>query len=162
MISLIVAYDKNKCIGNENTIPWRLKADMQRVKSLTTNQTILMGRKTFDSIGKPLPNRINRVLTKNKNFNYDGIEVYYDKKSSLENINTEKIFIFGGSTIYEQYIENCEELFITEVDAIVEGDSYFPNINIEEWNLISKESFLADTDNEYNYTFLHYTRKVEK
>ena len=91
MLSLIVAYDKNKSIGNENTIPWRLRADMLRVKALTTNQTIIMGRKTLDSIGRALPNRINRVLTKNPELlkDYNDIEIYTDD-SILENTTTQK------------------------------------------------------------------------
>ena len=106
MLSLIVAYDKNKSIGQENTIPWRLKSDMLRVKELTTNQTINMGRKTLDSIGKALPNRINRVLTRNKDSlnHYSNIEIYSDD-SILENIETEKAYIFGGGTIYSKFFD---------------------------------------------------------
>lgn len=123
MISLIVAYDKNKCIGNNNGIPWKISADMKRVKELTTNQTILMGRKTYDSLGKPLPNRINRVLTtKNINLiNTPELEVFNNKEEAIKHFKTDKLFIFGGSKIYEQYFDICEELFITEVDAEVNG-----------------------------------------
>ena len=109
MLSLIVAFDKNKSIGNENTIPWRIKNDMLRVKELTTGQTIIMGRKTLESIGRPLPNRINRVLTRNVDSlnsyieKYDNIEIYNDD-SILENTTTDKVFIFGGGTIYNKYI----------------------------------------------------------
>ncbi|MBU0278130.1 MULTISPECIES: dihydrofolate reductase [unclassified Gemella] len=158
MISLIVAYDKNRCIGNNNTIPWKMKSDMLRVKNLTTNQTILMGRKTFESIGKALPNRINRVLTRSTNYSKDNIEVYSDKNKAIEKLTTEKIFIFGGSIIYKEYIDRVEEMYITEIDAEVSGDSYFPAINLEEWELIEEESFAKDEDNEYNYKFLHYKR----
>lgn len=159
MISLIVAYDKNRCIGSENTIPWRLKADMIRVKQLTTNQTILMGRKTFESIGRPLPNRVNRVLTRDVNFYAEGIEIFNDFDSALANVKSDKIFIFGGSNIYEQYINLCEEMFITEIDANVKGDSYFPTIDLSSWNLVSEESFTKDDVNEYDYKFLHYIKK---
>lgn len=158
MISLIVAYDKNRCIGFENTIPWKLKADMQRVKKLTTNQTILMGRKTFDSIGKPLPNRINRILTRNKDCKIDGVDVFTDKNKALDNLTTDKIFIFGGSEIYNLYLEKCEELFITEVDVEILGDSYFPKIDFKNWKLQKEEYFLKDEQNEYNYKFLHYKK----
>ena len=163
MLSLIVAYDKNRTIGSENTIPWRLKADMLRVKKLTTNQTIVMGRKTFESIGRPLPNRINRVLTRDAKTleNQVGIEVYSDKQAILENVETEKIFIFGGSTIYSEYIAKCDEMFITEVEAEVAGDSKFPEVELSNWQIVSKEYFTADDDNEYNYTFLHLIKKKE-
>ncbi|MBF0713214.1 dihydrofolate reductase [Gemella sp. GH3] len=159
MISLIVAYDKNRCIGSNNTIPWNLKEDMKRVKSLTTNQTILMGRKTYESIGKPLPNRINRVLTNNSDYVAEGIELFSNIDDALRNVTTEKIFIFGGSTIYEQLIDVCNEIYITEVDADINGDSYFPKLKEEEWLLISEESFKKDINNEYDYKFLYYRKK---
>jgi len=145
MLSLIVAYDKNKSIGNENTIPWRLRADMLRVKALTTNQTIIMGRKTLDSIGRALPNRINRVLTKNPELlkDYNDIEIYTDD-SILENTTTQKVFIFGGGTIYEKYFDKCDEMFITEVDTIVEADTKFPNFDENNWELVSREEFKKD------------------
>lgn len=158
MISLIVAYDKNKCIGNENTIPWQLKSDMNRVKNLTTHQTILMGRKTFDSIGRPLPNRVNRILTKNKNLTIDNVEIFNDENKALENYKTDKLFIFGGSKIYDIYIDRVEELFITEVDTIVKGDSFFPEIDLTQYRLVSEERFKKDEFNEFDYKFLHYVK----
>lgn len=163
MISLIVAYDKNKSIGNENTIPWKLKADMKRVKELTTNQTIIMGRKTLESIGHALPNRINRVLTRNPETlrDYKNIEVFTDD-TILDNIETEKAYIFGGSMIYEKYLDKCDEIFITEVNAIVNADAKFPDFDENEWELINKQSFKKDKDNEYDYSFSHYKRKFKK
>lgn len=160
MISLIVAYDKNKSIGNENTIPWKLKADMKRVKDLTTNQTIIMGRKTLESIGHALPNRINRVLTRNPESlkKYENIEIFTDD-TILDNIETEKVYIFGGAAIYEKYLNKCDEMFITEVDAIVNADAKFPEFDENDWELIDKQTFKKDKDNEYNYSFLHYRRK---
>lgn len=162
MLSLIVAYDKNKSIGNENTIPWRLHADMLRVKALTTNQTIIMGRKTLDSIGRALPNRINRVLTKNPELlkDYNDIEIYTDD-SILENTTTQKVFIFGGGAIYEKYFDKCDEMFITEVDTIVEADTKFPNFDENNWELVSREEFKKDENNDYDYVFMHYIKKKE-
>ena len=160
MLSLIVAYDKNKSIGQENTIPWRLKRDMLRVKELTTNQTIIMGRKTLDSIGRALPNRINRILTGDKNSlnHYENIEVYSDD-SILNNIETEKAYVFGGGAIYQMYLDKCDEMFITEVDTIVEADTKFPEFDVNEWELVSRQEFSKDDDNEFDFTFLHYIRK---
>lgn len=160
MISLIVAYDKNKSIGNQNTIPWKLKADMKRVKALTTGQTIIMGRKTLESIGHALPNRINRVLTRNPESlqKYENIEIFTDD-TILDNIETENVYIFGGAAIYEKYLDRCDELFATEVDAIVNADAKFPDFDINNWELISKETFKKDKDNEYDYSFLHFKRK---
>jgi dihydrofolate reductase len=160
MLSLIVAYDKNKSIGQENTIPWRLKRDMLRVKELTTNQTIIMGRKTLDSIGRALPNRINRILTRDKNSlnHYENIEVYSDD-SILNNIETEKAYVFGGGAIYQMYLDKCDEMFITEVDTIVEADTKFPEFDVNEWELVSRQEFSKDDDNEFDFTFLHYIRK---
>ena len=160
MLSLIVAYDKNKSIGQENTIPWRIKSDMLRVKELTTNQTIIMGRKTLDSIGRALPNRINRVLTRDKNSlnHYSNIEVYTDD-SILENIETEKAYIFGGGTVYNKYLHKCDEMFITEVDTVVEADTKFPEFDENDWDLISREEFSKDENSEFNFVFMHYKRK---
>lgn len=159
MISLIVAFDKNKCIGNDNKIPWKIKNDMKRVRELTTNQTILMGRKTYESIGKALPNRINRVLTRDNDFKAYGIEVYTNKESSIDNIKTEKLFIFGGTQIYREFIDLCEEMYITEIETNIIGDSYFPNINLKDWFLVSEQKFSKDNDNEFNYKFKRYLRK---
>ncbi|MGX7111438.1 dihydrofolate reductase [Gemella cuniculi] len=163
MLSLIVAYDKKKSIGNENTIPWRLKNDMLRVKELTTGQTIIMGRKTLESIGRALPNRINRVLTRNPERlkSYENIEIYTDDKI-LENTATSKVFIFGGGAVYSKYFDKCDEMFITEVDTIVEADTKFPDFSEEEWVLIEKQRFKKDENNQYDYTFLHYKRKREE
>jgi dihydrofolate reductase len=164
MLSLIVAFDKNKSIGNENTIPWRIKNDMLRVKELTTGQTIIMGRKTLESIGRPLPNRINRVLTRNVDSlnsyieKYDNIEIYNDD-SILENTTTDKVFIFGGGTIYNKYINQCDEMFITEIDTIVDADTKFPNFSEDEWELINRQEFKKDEYNEYDYVFMHYKRR---
>ena len=160
MLSLIVAYDKNKSIGQENTIPWRLKNDMLRVKELTTNQTIIMGRKTLDSIGRALPNRINRVLTRDKDSlsHYSNIEVYTDD-SILDNIETEKAYIFGGGMIYNKHFDKCDEMFITEVNTIVEADTKFPEFDENEWELISREEFFKDENNEFDFVFIHFKRK---
>ncbi|AME09373.1 MULTISPECIES: dihydrofolate reductase [Gemella] len=164
MVSLIVAYDKEKGIGNENTIPWRIKNDMSRVKELTTGQTIIMGRKTLESIGRALPNRVNRVLTRNPEIlgNYKNIEVFSDDKKILENIKTEKVFIFGGGAIYNKYFDVCDEMFVTEVETVTNTDTKFPDFSLEEWELIEKEDFKKDDDNEFNYSFLHYKRKEGK
>lgn len=162
MLSLIVAYDKNKNIGNENTIPWRIKNDMIRVKELTTGQTIIMGRKTLESIGRALPNRINRVLTRNPQSldKYKDIEVYTDD-SILENTTTDKVFIFGGGTIYEKYFDKCDELFITEVDTVVDADTKFPSFNENEWELVDRQNLKKDENNEFDYSFIHYRRRNE-
>ena len=156
MLSLIVAYDKNKSIGNENTIPWRLKNDMLRVKELTTGQTIIMGRKTLESIGRPLPNRINRVLTRN----VDSVKQYTKDYNNIEfNNETLKYLIFGGGTIYNQYLNRCDEMFITEVDTVVEADTKFPDFSEEDWELIDRQEFTKDENNEHNYVFMHYKRR---
>ena len=119
-----------------------------------------MGRKTLESIGHALPNRINRVLTRNPESlkKYENIEIFTDD-TILDNIETEKVYIFGGAAIYEKYLNKCDEMFITEVDTIVNADAKFPNFNQNDWELINKQTFKKDKDNEYNYSFLHYRRK---
>lgn len=132
MISIIAAVSLNNCIGVNNSIPWKIKEDMQLFKKLTTNNTIIMGRKTFESIGKPLPNRKNIVITSSK---IDGIETYNSLKESLN--NKDNIFLIGGSKIYLEGMKYANKMYITLVNKVVEGDTFFPFIDTE-WKCINK------------------------
>ncbi|HLQ98518.1 MAG TPA: dihydrofolate reductase [Candidatus Dormibacteraeota bacterium] len=162
MISLLVAMGKNRVIGFENDMPWHLPEDLKYFKEKTIDQTIIMGRKTFDSIGRALPNRRNIVLTKKSIDFPDGIEVIRD----IENIyqwNKEKpdqeFFVIGGGNLYKQVLPFASRMYITEIDQSFEGDTYFPTFDEDEWTLTSKLKGKKNDRNPYDYHFLQYDRR---
>ena len=156
IISAIVAVAKNNVIGKDNDIPWYLPADLKYFKKTTLNHHIIMGRNCYESIGKPLPKRTNVVLTRNPFFIVSNCYVTHSVNEALEvakNNEEEEAFIIGGAQIYEQSMNLWDKLYLTEVDLEVEGDVFFPEINFEEWELISEEAHQADEKNEYDYVF---------
>ena len=160
-IKLICAISKNNVIGNENKLPWNIPEDLKRFKELTSNNWIVMGRKTFDSIGRPLPNRKNIVLSKNKNLKIDSVEVFNSPKEVIESYKNDSdqkdLFIIGGTYVYELFLEYSEYLFITHVDKEYSGDAFFPKIDWNEWKLISEES-RYDDDEKVNFYFRDYKK----
>ena len=161
-ISAIVAVAKNNVIGKDNDIPWYLPADLKYFKKTTLNHHIIMGRNCYESIGKPLPKRTNVVLTRNPFFIISNCYVTNSIVEALEIANNngeEEAFIIGGAQIYEQSMDTWDKLYLTEVDLEVEGDVIFPEINFDEWELISEEAHQADEKNEYDYTFKVFQRK---
>src|SRR5690625_4711624 len=162
MISLLVAMGKNHVIGFENDMPWHLPGDLKYFKEKTTGQTIIMGRKTFDSIGRVLPNRRNVVLTRQETDFPDGIEVIQDidliyqwNKKNPE----QEFFVIGGGNLYEQVLPYADRLYITEIDELFHGDTYFPSFKADEWELTSKVKGEKNNHNSYDYYFLQYDRK---
>ena len=160
-IKLICAISKNNVIGNENKLPWNISEDLKRFKELTSNNWIVMGRKTFDSIGRPLPNRKNIVLSENKNLKIDSVEVFNTPEDVIEsyknNSDQKDLFIIGGTYIYELFLEYCEYLFITYVDKEYLGDAFFPKIDWNEWKLIGEETKFDDKEG-VNFNFRDYKR----
>ncbi len=155
MVSIIVAYDKNRGIGKDNALCWRQSNDLSRFKKLTTGHTVVMGRKTFESIGRALPNRRNIVITR-QNLEIPQVEV-------LNNINNIKeiegeVFIIGGGEIYKNCLILADRIFATEIDCEIDADTYFTEINEEDWKIDFKEFHNKDEKNEYNYTFINYAR----
>jgi|688.fasta_scaffold415025_2 dihydrofolate reductase len=144
MINIIAAVSKNNVIGINNSIPWKIKEDMQMFKKLTTNNTIIMGRKTFESIGKPLPNRNNIVITSKK---IDNITTFNSLKEAIENTSGE-IFLIGGSKIYEEGMNYADKLYITLVNKSINGDTYFPFIDprfiCKNKSILSEDSVLLE------------------
>lgn len=142
MINIIVAIAKNNVIGKNNEIPWHYPEDLQYFKEVTMGKNVLMGSKTFDSIikrlGKPLPGRNNIVLTRNKDFSYPGVTVINDLESFLKS-QTDDIFIIGGSSIYRQTLAYADKLYITFIDEEYEGDTFFPEIDFQNYQLIEKK-----------------------
>lgn len=143
MISLIVAMTKERVIGINNEMPWYYSEDLKYFKKITDGKTVLMGRKTFQSIisrnGKALPNRENIVLTRDKNFTYEGVEVIHDLEKYLLVNKDKDIIIIGGKEIYDLALPYCERLYITIINKSYEGDVYFPEIDYEKFNLVNKK-----------------------
>ncbi|MEY8560242.1 dihydrofolate reductase [Jeotgalicoccus halotolerans] len=158
MVSLIVAHADQNVIGFKGDMPWSLPADLKRLKKLTTGNTIVMGRKTFETLGRPLPNRKNVVLTSNKDFSAQGAEVIH----SIDEIKNlpGKVFIFGGSTLYEQTMHLIDEMYITVIDKTFAGDTFFPDYTMNEWTVESEENGSEDEKNRYPHKFLHLTREL--
>lgn len=158
-IALIFAINHNNVIGDRGKLPWHLSNDLKRFKEITTGGTVVMGRKTFESIGKPLPKRRNIVLSRDSNYKHDGIEVLHSI-DDIENISkNETVFIIGGAEIYRMFENVSDVLYITVVDSDMEGDTkFYINLN-NGWRLIEEIDGFKDEKNEYNYKFLKYERK---
>lgn len=160
MIYVIVATAKSGVIGSKNDLPWYLPADLKHFKDLTTSHTVVMGRKTLESIiqrlGHPLPNRRNIVITRQNDFVCDGVEVLHDV-SDIEKLDGE-IFIIGGAEIYAQTLDMADRLYVTEVKADIDGDTYFPAIDSNVWREVSRETHSSDEHNQYDYDFVVYQR----
>jgi dihydrofolate reductase len=163
MINIIAAIGKNREIGMSGQLPWRLKSDLQHFKNLTSGNIVIMGRKTFDSIGRPLPNRVNIVVTRGKNFRQDGITTADSIESALklsQNFPGKEIFIIGGGQIYQQTLSLADKLYITEVDfSDSKADAFFPKIDNQVWQESFREKFESDQDNQYDFSFVEYSRK---
>lgn len=161
MFSILVAMDENRIIGKNNTLPWHLSNDLKNVKALTTSNIIVLGRKNFESIGKPLPNRLNVVLTRDLNVSIPGCVVMHsvDEVVTAFQHDTREVFIFGGAEIYKQFFPFVSKMYITFIHHSFEGDTYFPPYNSEDWDLISKEEGIMDEKNKYPHTFCVLQRK---
>lgn len=162
MLSIIVAKASNNIIGKNNSLIWHLPEDLKRFKALTTGHTIIMGRRTFESLGRVLPNRKHVILCNDMemDINDENIEVLEDISMLDKYINSEEEnFIIGGATIYRLLMPYANKMYITEIDQEFEGDVSFPEINKEEWNIVEIEKGLKDEKNPYDYNYVTYVRK---
>ena len=160
IISIIAAMDRNRLIGNKNQLPWHLPADFAHFKSVTMGKPIIMGRKTFDSIGKPLPGRKNVVLSRNPDTCFEGVVCVSSFEEAVVAVSeAEEIMIIGGSTIYEMLLSRVDRLYLTYVDGEFEGDAWFPEVDDNQW--LEKESVIrrADEKNRYNCRFVTLEKK---
>ena len=159
-LSILVAHDKQRVIGYQNQLPWHLPNDLKHVKQLSTGHTLVMGRKTFESIGKHLPNRRNVVLTNNPSFKHEGVDVIH----SIEEINNipGQVFIFGGQTLFEEMIDKVDDMYITVVDGKFQGDTFFPPYTFEDWEVESSVEGQLDEKNTIPHTFLHLVRRNDQ
>ena len=155
-ISIIVAMDKNRLIGKEGTIPWRLPADLKHFKRTTMGHPIIMGRKTYQSVGRPLPGRDNIVITRQAGFQAPGCRVAESLDDALnqarEADGAEESFIIGGAEIYAAAIDLADRLYLTEIDHGFDGDVHFPEIPMNQWRLLERETYEADRSNPYRFT----------
>lgn len=159
-MSLIVAMDSNRVIGKDNDIPWRLPEDWKFVKETTSGHAIIMGRKNLESIGRPLPNRRNIVLTRDEEYKVNGCEISHSVEEALKLCENEsEIFIFGGEQIYKLFMPYVEKIYITKIHHEFEGDTFFPELNYDAWNEVSVVKGIKDDKNPYDYTFYQYERK---
>ncbi|OCL26503.1 dihydrofolate reductase [Orenia metallireducens] len=160
-LSIIVAMDKNNLIGKNNEMPWNLPSDLKYFKERTLNHTIVMGRKTFESIGKPLQDRRNLILTRDKDYSQQGCEIFHSKESLLNHFkdSSEEIFVCGGTEIYKLFLPYVDKLYITRIEEEFEGDTYFPSINLELWEKVWSQEGNKDKNNPYNYSFYLYKRR---
>jgi dihydrofolate reductase len=154
MIALIVAMAENRVIGRDNRLPWRLSADLQHFKRVTLGKPVVMGRRTRESIGGPLPGRDNIVVTHAMDYAADGARVVHSIDEALRAAgDAEEIMIIGGAGLYEQTLDRAARIYLTLVHAAVEGDVRFPCIDPDVWRVTSSETFRADDRNQYDYSF---------
>lgn len=162
MVTIVVAMGMNNEIGADNKLLWHLPKDLKHFKETTTNHPIIMGRKTYESIGRPLPNRTNIVVSRKKDWFEEGILIVGSVKEALKfgKKMDEEVFVIGGGTIYEQTIELADRLEVTLVNAKLEADVFFPKINNKIWNKTHETLHEKDENNEYDFYFQTYERKV--
>lgn len=160
MISIIVATSMNDVIGIRGDLPWKLSDDLKRFKQLTMGKPIVMGRLTWESIGRPLPGRQNIVLTRQAGFAADGCDVVASPAEALAAAaEAEEVMIIGGGQIYELFLPKASRLYVTRVQASIDGDAFFPGIDETTWQLVDRVPHAADDANEYAFEFRTYERR---
>ena len=164
MISIIVATAENGVIGKDNLLLWKLSADLKQFRMLTTGHSVIMGRKTFESIGRPLPSRTNIVISRQKDLTLpEGVLKVNSLETAIEiaknHAGSEEVFIIGGGNVYEQAIKITDKIYLTEVKASIEGDAFFPALDTDEWNEIGRVSHQKDEKNEYDFDFVELVRR---
>lgn len=164
-LSILVAMARNRVIGQNNKLPWHLPADLKHFKSLTMGKTIVMGRKTYESIGRPLPGRINIIITRQTNYEVPGAIVVNAIEDALlvcEQTGTtnDEHFIIGGEELFRQTLGICQRMYVTEIQKNFEGDTIFPEYDPGEWEETQREKYFADSDNTMEYHFVILARKV--
>ncbi|WNB92944.1 dihydrofolate reductase [Bacillus sp. NEB1478] len=153
MISFVVAMDENRAIGKDNDLPWYLPNDLKYFKKVTMGKPIVMGRKTYESIGKPLPGRENIVVTRDKQYQAEGTTVVHSVNEVLQ-IDAEEICVIGGAELFKLFLPKADRLYITEIHETFEADTFFPPLNESEWQEVSRESGTVDEKNKYPHDFV--------
>lgn len=164
-LSILVAMARNRVIGQNNKLPWRLPADLKHFKFLTMGHTIVMGRKTYESIGRPLPGRANIIITHQTSFEAPGAIVVNSVEDALricEETSTpnNESFIIGGEKLYRQTLRHCQRMYITEIQKDFEGDTFFPEFNADDWEEIQRDKHFSENNNNMEYHFVVLDRKT--
>lgn len=156
IISLVAAMTPSRIIGKDNQLPWKMPADLAHFKKITLDKPILMGRKTYESIGRLLPHRKNIIISRDKHFKIDGAEIFHDITTALENLSQyPEVCVIGGSEIFSQVINKADLLYLSYIYADhIMGDCYFPMFNTQQFTEISRENHKADANNPYDYSFV--------
>jgi dihydrofolate reductase len=160
-ISLIAAMAKDRVIGKDNDMPWYLPADLQHFKKVTLGKPVVMGRRTFESIGRPLPGRKNIVITRNEQWSHDGVDVVSSPAMAMSLVaDVEEVMIIGGGKIYEQFLPKADSLYLTFIDLNVDGDTRFPDwTKVGNWQQVEQESHKPDEKNTFAYEFIKLDKK---
>ncbi|OHA46286.1 MAG: hypothetical protein A3A80_04205 [Candidatus Terrybacteria bacterium RIFCSPLOWO2_01_FULL_44_24] len=160
IISVIVAFSRNRVIGNNNTLPWHLPEDLKRFRELTYGHTVIMGRKTHESIGKVLPGRTNIIITSKEDYKAEGciIAGSLDEAIKIADGDSE-VFIIGGANVYKQAMAIADRLYVTFIKEEFEGDAFFPEINEDIWQIRSKTDYCKNPMDPYNFSFITYVRR---
>lgn len=161
VISFVVAAANNNVIGKNNQLPWNLPNDMKFFKNITWGMPVVMGRKTFDSLGKPLPGRKNIILSRQKDWKAEGtvaVKSFDDAVLLVKEMDVKEMMVIGGSEIFSMVFDKAKRIYLTRVDAEPEGDAYLPAINPKEWKLVSQKDHQADAKHAYNYSFQVWER----
>ena len=160
-LSLIAAMDSNHLIGCDNGLPWHLPADLAFFKQTTLGKPIVMGRKTHESIGRPLPGRQNIVVTHNRSFEAAGCDIVTGIDEAMELCASQpEVMLIGGASLYQQSIDRADILYITKINHVFQGDTWFPDYDQKAWELENQEDFDPDEHNAYSYSFVKYVREV--
>ena len=160
ILSFVIAFGENRGIGFGNKLPWNLPDDLKRFKEITRGHTVIMGRKTYDSIGRLLPERKNIIITRDKNYKVPGAVIVHSIEEAKKKCENEKeCFVIGGGEIAKLAISHANRMYLTHVEANVPADSFFPEFNPDEWEVISEEFHPKDEQHLYNFTFKKYERK---
>lgn len=164
-IAQIVAMDRQRVIGVENRLPWHLPADLKHFKALTMGKPIVMGRKTWESIGRPLPGRENIVVSRQADFKAEGARVFASLEKALDCARSaaeagglDEVFVIGGETLYRQSLPHVDRVYLTEVDVAVAGDAFYPELPSEQWRESNRERFVAEGDSP-GYAFVSFQRR---
>ncbi|MBP1754995.1 MAG: dihydrofolate reductase [Firmicutes bacterium] len=158
MLALIAALSKNYVIGNKGVIPWKIKGEQKRFKELTIGKTVIMGKRSFEEIGKPLPNRKTIVISSTASYEYENCITLGSLSEAIDYIGEEDAFVAGGEQLYREALPLVDTMYLTMIDLEVEGDTYFPSFNEDEFELIQEESF----EGEIPYQYLTYTRRQKE
>jgi len=158
-ISVIAAMSQNRVIGRDGSLPWHLPTDLARFKSITTGHTVIMGRKTYESVGKPLPNRRTIIITRNNDYQCADVFIAHSLDEALDHAaHEDEVFILGGETVYRIALPRADRLYLTIIHATIEGDTYFPTLDFDDWKLVEDERHEIDERHAYAFSFRRYER----